>query len=200
MEKENVRKQEVSQSEAKPAAAEAGEPKAVATAPAPSAQAAPAVPVGDRRVTGVGVKPDVRFGQVFISKFINCLMERGKKSKAEKIFYAALDVLAKKYPSEQPLKIFETALNNVKPLVEVKSKRVGGATYQVPFEVSRKRQQSLAIRWVLEGARKRKGKSMEDKLALELVDAYNKTGAAWTMRENTHKMAEANKAFAHFAW
>jgi small subunit ribosomal protein S7 len=222
VDKENVRKQEAdgpvakaetkaetkaeAKSEAKveakveaPAAA-ASDAKAVATAPAPTAQAAPAAPAGDRRVTGVGVKPDVRFGQVFISKFINCLMARGKKSKAEKIFYSALDVLAKKYPSEQPLKIFETALNNVKPLVEVKSKRVGGATYQVPFEVNRKRQQSLAIRWVLEGARKRKGKSMEDKLALELVDAYNKTGAAWTMRENTHKMAEANKAFAHFAW
>jgi small subunit ribosomal protein S7 len=211
VEKENVRKQEVNPSEVK-AAAPAGspvapKPAAAAAAPAvavaPAAPAAPAAPVrapGDRRVTGVGVKPDVRFGQVFISKFINCLMKRGKKSKAEKIFYSALEVLAKKYPNVQPLQIFETALNNVKPLVEVKSKRVGGATYQVPFEVSRKRQQSLAIRWVLEGARKRKGKSMEDKLALELVDAYNKTGAAWTMRENTHKMAEANKAFAHFAW
>ena len=202
MEKENVRKQEVNQGEAKPAAPAAApaeaRPAAAATATAPAA-AVPA-PGGERRITGAGVKPDVRFGQLFIAKFINCLMERGKKSKAEKIFYGSLDVLAKKYPSEQPLKIFETALNNVKPLVEVKSKRVGGATYQVPFEVNRKRQQSLAIRWVLEGARKRKGKSMADRLALELVDAYNKTGTAWTMRENTHKMAEANKAFAHFAW
>jgi small subunit ribosomal protein S7 len=196
VDKENVRKQEATPSEAKATApvAAVAEPKAAGTA------IAPVTPAGDRRITGVGVKPDVRYGQVFISKFINCLMKRAKKSKAEKIFYASLDILAKKYPSEQPLKIFETALNNVKPLVEVKSKRVGGATYQVPFEVNRKRQQSLAIRWVLEGARKRKGKSMEDKLALELVDAYNKTGAAWTMRENTHKMAEANKAFAHFAW
>ena len=166
----------------------------------PAAPAAPAAPGAEVRVTGPGVKPDVRFGQIQISKFINCLMKRGKKSTAEKAFYQALDVLGKKYPNVPPLQIFETALNNVKPLVEVKSKRVGGATYQVPFEVNRKRQQSLAIRWVLEGARKRKGKSMEDKLALELVDAYNKTGAAWAMRENTHKMAEANKAFAHFAW
>jgi len=185
-------------------------PKAAAPAPPPTPAVAEPRPAGapgaaptaaaERKVTGVGIKPDVRYGQVFVSKFINCLMKRGKKSKAEKIFYAAMDVLAKKYPNVQPLQIFETALNNVKPLVEVKSKRVGGATYQVPFEVNRKRQQSLAIRWVLEGARKRKGKSMDEKLALELVDAYNKTGAAWTMRENTHKMAEANKAFAHFAW
>ncbi len=212
MDKENVRKQEVTPGEAKAEAkaeskAPAAEAKpvaaaatAVAAAPAPAPAPVPAVAAGDRRVTGVGVKPDVRFGQVFISKFINCLMERGKKSKAEKIFYDALDILGKKYPNVQALQIFETALNNVKPLVEVKSKRVGGATYQVPFEVNRKRQQSLAIRWVLEGSRKRKGKSMADRLALELVDAYNKTGAAWTMRENTHKMAEANKAFAHFAW
>jgi small subunit ribosomal protein S7 len=223
VEKENVRKQEAGPVEPKAAAsaapaAPAPGPKTPASAPAqasrsaapPPAAVAEPRPAGapgaapaaaaERKVTGVGIKPDVRYGQVFVSKFINCLMKRGKKSKAEHIFYSAMDILAKKYPSEQPLKIFETALNNVKPLVEVKSKRVGGATYQVPFEVNRKRQQSLSIRWVLEGARKRKGKSMEEKLALELVDAYNKTGAAWTMRENTHKMAEANKAFAHFAW
>jgi small subunit ribosomal protein S7 len=151
-------------------------------------------------VTGPGVKPDPKYGSVLVAKFINCMMECGKKSVTERIFAGAMAVLAKKYPNVDPLQIFDTAVNNVKPLVEVKSKRVGGATYQVPFEVNRKRQQSLAIRWILEGARGRKGKSMEDKLALELVDAYNKTGAAWTMRENTHKMAEANKAFAHFAW
>ena len=154
----------------------------------------------ESKITGPGVKADVRFSSVLVSKFINCLMRRGKKSIAEKVFYSAMDGLGRKYPNVSPLQIFETAINNVKPLVEVKSKRVGGATYQVPFEVNRKRQQSLAIRWVIQAARKRKGRPMADRLALEIVDAYNKTGGAFTTRENTHKMAEANKAFAHFAW
>jgi small subunit ribosomal protein S7 len=154
----------------------------------------------ENRVTGPGVKPDARYGSLLVSKFINSLMKNGKKSTAEKVFYQAMDKLAKKYPNVDPLQIFETAVNNVKPLVEVKSKRVGGATYQVPFEVNRKRQQSLAIRWMIEAARKRKGRPMADRLSLELVDAYNKQGGAFTTRENTHKMAEANKAFAHFAW
>jgi small subunit ribosomal protein S7 len=156
--------------------------------------------VKENRMTGPGVKPDGRFNSLLVAKFINSMMYDGKKSTAEKIFYDAMTVLGKKYQNVDPVQIFDTALNNVKPLVEVKSKRVGGATYQVPFEVSRKRQQSLAIRWVIEAARKRKGKPMAEKLALELVDAYNKQGGAYTTRENTHKMAEANKAFAHFAW
>ncbi len=151
-------------------------------------------------VTGPGVRPDARFGSELISKFINRLMKDGKKSTAEKVFYRAMDNLAKKYPNVDPLQIFENAVGNVKPMVEVKSKRVGGATYQVPFEVNRKRQQSLAIRWVIDAARKRKGRPMAERLSLELVDAYNKQGGAFTTRENTHKMAEANKAFAHFAW
>jgi small subunit ribosomal protein S7 len=127
-------------------------------------------------------------------------MRDGKKSTAEKVFYRALENLGKKYPKVDPLQIFETAVGNVKPLVEVKSKRVGGSTYQVPFEVNRKRQQSLAIKWIIDATRKRKGRPMAERLSLELVDAYNKQGGAYAMRENTHKMAEANKAFAHFAW
>jgi len=156
--------------------------------------------VRDKQITGPGIKPDTRYDSVLIAKFINCLMKKGKKSTAERVFYAAMDSLGKKYANVAPLQIFENAVGNVKPLVEVKSKRVGGATYQVPFEVNRKRQQSLAIRWIIESARKRKGRPMADRLALELVDAYNKQGGAYTTRENTHKMAEANKAFAHFAW
>ncbi len=146
------------------------------------------------------VKPDVRYDSTLVSKFVNSLMKAGKKSTAEKAFYTAMDTLGKKYPNVEPLQIFENAVGNVKPLVEVKSKRVGGATYQVPFEVNRKRQQSLAIRWIIASARKRKGRPMAERLAIELVEAYNKQGGAYTTRENTHKMAEANKAFAHFAW
>jgi small subunit ribosomal protein S7 len=127
-------------------------------------------------------------------------MERGKKSTSERIFYGALDIIAEKARGMNPLDVFEAAVRNVKPLVEVKSKRVGGATYQVPVEVSRKRQQTLAIRWILEAARGRKGRPFHERLAAELVDAYNKEGNAIKTRENTHRMAEANKAFAHFAW
>ena len=156
--------------------------------------------MGSNKITGPGVRPDVRYGSVLVSKFVNSLMKAGKKSTAEKVFYSAMDLLGKKYPNVEPLQIFETAINNVKPLVEVKSKRVGGSTYQVPFEVNRKRQQSLALRWVIEAARKRKGRPMCERLSAELVDAYNKTGGAYSTRDNTHKMAEANKAFAHFAW
>jgi small subunit ribosomal protein S7 len=127
-------------------------------------------------------------------------MERGKKTVAEDIFYAAMDVIEKKVPETPPLEVFETAINNVKPLIEVRSRRVGGATYQVPVEVGKKRQQSLAFRWILEAARAKKGRPMSGRLADELVDAFKKQGAAITVRENVHKMAEANKAFAHFAW
>jgi len=127
-------------------------------------------------------------------------MRKGKKSVAEGVFYGAMEVIEKKITDVTPLEMFETAVNNVKPLVEVKSKRVGGATYQVPIEVPKKRQQSLAIRWILGAARGKKGRPMFQRLADELVDAYKKQGIAITQRENTHKMAEANKAFAHFAW
>jgi len=127
-------------------------------------------------------------------------MRKGKKSVAEKVFYEAMGVVEKKIADIDPLEIFETAVNNVKPLVEVRSKRVGGATYQVPIEVPKKRQVSLAFRWIVDAAKGKKGRPMFQRLADELTDAYKKQGAAITQRENTHKMAEANKAFAHFAW
>ena len=149
---------------------------------------------------GPGVKPDVKYGSILASKFINNLMRRGKKTKAEKIFYSALDILGKKVSDKDPLTVFETAVNNIKPMVEVKSRRVGGASYQVPVEVSERRKRALAIRWILEAARSKKNKPMSLRLASEFLDAYNKEGAAMTVRENTHRMAEANKAFAHFAW
>lgn len=154
----------------------------------------------DYRSTETFLRPDVRFRSILVTKFINNLMHKGKKSVAEKVFYKATDILQTRFPDIEPLEIFETAINNVKPLVEVKSKRVGGATYQVPIEVSRKRQLSLAIRWVLTATRSKKGKATCQKLADELSDAYRKQGVSITKRENTHKMAEANKAFAHFAW
>lgn len=156
--------------------------------------------VKSTNVTGPGVKPDAKYGSLLVSKFINCLMYDGKKSTSEAIFYDAMDIIAKKISEEPPVKVFETAINNVKPLVEVKSRRVGGANYQVPVQVKPNRQQSLAIRWVLEACRKKSGRPMRERLANELLDAYKKEGAAMTVRENTHRMAEANKAFAHFAW
>ena len=146
------------------------------------------------------LKPDPRFGSLLASKFINCLMYEGRKNASRSLFYEALENLRTKVPDEEPLEVFTTALNNVKPAVEVRSKRVGGATLQVPHEVKRDRQQALAIRWIIQAARKKKGKPMARCLAEELYDAYNKQGVAYTTRENTHKMAEANKAYAHFAW
>ncbi|HOK95224.1 MAG TPA: 30S ribosomal protein S7 [Anaerohalosphaeraceae bacterium] len=146
------------------------------------------------------LKPDPKFNSKLVAKFVNCLMWDGKKSAAYKVFYDAMDQVAKKIKDVPPLEVFETAVNNVKPLLEVRSKRVGGASYQVPMQVGPKRQQSLAFRWILAAARGKKGKPMSERLASELVDAYNKEGAAMTTRENVHRMAEANKAFAHFAW
>jgi len=146
------------------------------------------------------LRPDPRYNDKVLSKFINCIMNDGKKSTAESIVYDALDLVAKRVKDQEPLEVFNAAISNVKPLLEVRSRRVGGATYQVPVEVSRKRQLSLAIRWILAGIRGRKGKPMHEKLADELVDAFNRQGSAMTVRENTHKMADANKAFAHFAW
>jgi small subunit ribosomal protein S7 len=147
---------------------------------------------------GVGLKPDSRYGNLMVAKFINCLMWDGKKSIAEKIFYGAMDQIADKLKSD-PLPVFEQAIENAKPLVEVRSKRIGGANYQVPVEVNKRRQQTLAIRWILEAVRTRKGRPTGEKLAQELVDCYNKTGTTIQKRENTHRMAEANKAFSHFA-
>jgi small subunit ribosomal protein S7 len=124
----------------------------------------------------------------------------GKKSTSKRIFYGAMDIIDKKVEDKEPLEVFEEAINNIKPRVEVRSKRVGGANYQVPIQVNPKRQQSLAIRWVLQSIRSKSGKPMKEFLAVEIIDAYNKTGASVSMRENVHRMAEANKAFAHFAW
>ncbi|HLE25193.1 MAG TPA: 30S ribosomal protein S7 [Thermodesulfobacteriota bacterium] len=146
------------------------------------------------------MQPDVKYKSKLVSKFINSLMRKGKKSVAERVFYGAMEVIEKKITDVVPLEMFETAVNNVKPLVEVRSKRVGGATYQVPVEVPKQRQLSLAFRWIIDAAKGKKGRPMFQRLADELVDAYKKQGIAITQRENTHKMAEANKAFAHFAW
>ncbi|MBA3936808.1 MAG: 30S ribosomal protein S7 [Planctomycetes bacterium] len=151
-----------------------------------------------QRWTGIGVKPDARYGSLLVSKFINCLMYDGKKSLAEGVFYSAMTQIADKLKVD-PLPVFEQGIENAKPLVEVRSKRIGGANYQVPVEVNRKRQQTLAIRWILEAIRGRKGRPIAEKLAQELIDCYNKTGTTVQKRENTHRMAEANKAFSHFA-
>ena len=146
------------------------------------------------------LKPDPKFGSKLAAKFINCMMWEGKKTVSERIFYQAMDLVVGRVKDVDPVEIFETAINNIKPTIEVRSKRVGGANYQVPMQVNRKRQQSLAFRWLIAAARDKKGKPMHEKLASEIVDAYNKTGAAVTTKENVHRMADANKAFAHFAW
>jgi small subunit ribosomal protein S7 len=146
------------------------------------------------------LRPDPKYGSKLVARFVNCVMSDGKKSTAQAVVFEAFDLLQKKIPDRAPLDAFNDAINNVKPFVEVRSRRVGGATLQVPHEVKKNRQQSLAIRWILEGARSKKGKPMAKRLAEELFDAYNKQGSAYTKRENTHKMAEANEAFAHFAW
>ncbi|MCB9897125.1 MAG: 30S ribosomal protein S7 [Planctomycetes bacterium] len=146
------------------------------------------------------LRPDPKYGSLLASKFINCIMQDGKKSTVQTVFYDALEILRAKIPDTDPLEAFSTAVQNVKPIVEVRSRRVGGATLQVPHEIKRERQQALAFRWLIQASRKKKGKPMARKLAEELFDAYNKQGTAYTTRENTHKMAEANKAYAHFAW
>ncbi len=147
---------------------------------------------------GSNLKPDIRYGSLVVAKFVNCLMYDGKKSTAEEVFYGAMNQIADKLKAD-PLPVFEQAIENAKPLVEVRSKRIGGANYQVPVEVNKKRQQTLAIRWILEAVRSRKGRPTGEKLAQELIDCYNKTGTTIQKRENTHRMAEANKAFSHFA-
>ena len=146
------------------------------------------------------LKPDPKFGSLLAAKFINCLMWEGKKSVAQNVFYDALDIIKERMPGEEPIEVFTQAVENVKPAIEVRSKRVGGAAYQVPMQVNRIRQQSLAIRWLLIAIREKKGRPTSQKLADELVAAYNREGTAMTRRENVHRMADANKAFAHFAW
>ena len=145
------------------------------------------------------IMPDPKFKDLIISKFTSCIMYDGKRSTAEKIVYGALDFVKEKTKSD-PLALFHEALNNVKPQIEVRSRRVGGATYQVPVEVKSKRGQALALRWLMDATRKRKNKTMADKLYAEIMDASQNKGSAIKKREDTHKMAESNKAFAHFRW
>jgi small subunit ribosomal protein S7 len=143
--------------------------------------------------------PDPVYGSPLVTKFINSIMGRGKKSLAESIFYDAMKKIEQR-TKEEPLRIFKTAVENVKPTLEVKSRRVGGSTYQVPVEVPPRRRQSLAIRWILSNSQARSEKTMADRLANELTDAFNNRGAAVKKKEDTHRMAEANKAFAHYRW
>ena len=150
-----------------------------------------------REVPKREILPDPKFGNLALAKFVNILMKDGKKSIAEKIIYDALDLVAERR-EEDPLEIFDGALENVKPMVEVKSRRVGGATYQVPVEVRASRRIALAMRWVVEYARQRSEKSMTQRLAGELIDAFEKRGGAMRKTEDVHRMAEANKAFSHF--
>jgi len=146
------------------------------------------------------VAPDPRFNSVLVSKFTNGLMVDGKKTVARRLFYDAMEIIDNKVADQEPLVVFEEAMENVRPKVEVKSRRVGGATYQVPVEVRPERRNALAIRWIINFAQSRSGQSMSEKLAAELLDAFNSRGASVKKKDDTHKMAEANKAFAHYRW
>ncbi len=145
------------------------------------------------------VLPDAKYGDIVVTKFMNCLMLDGKKSAAEQIVYGALDKIEKR-TGQDALKLFHDAIDNVKPALEVRSRRVGGATYQVPVEVRAERRQALALRWLIDNARKRSETTMVDRLSSELLDAANNRGSAVKKREDTHRMAEANKAFSHYRW
>ena len=145
------------------------------------------------------IRPDVRYDSFLVSHFINRIMMGGKKSTAQHIMYDAMDIIGDRM-GKPPLEILEQAVNNVKPVLEVKARRVGGSTYQIPVEVSQGRRNSLAMRWLLEAAHRRPGKSMAEKLAGELMDASRESGAAFKKKEDTHRMAEANRAFAHYRW
>ena len=144
--------------------------------------------------------PDPRYGSQLATQFINALMLKGKKSIAESIFYGALDILAQRNPEKEPIETFTSALDNVKPVLEVKSRRVGGSTYQVPVEVHPKRRVSVAIRWIIDNSRGRNEKTMRERLAGELFDSYNGQSSSVKKKDDTHRMAEANKAFAHYRW
>ncbi len=146
------------------------------------------------------INPDPKYDNILVAKFINQLMKQGKKSVAQRVFYRAFEILSKQDKKKEPLEIFDQAVKNVSPLVEVKSRRIGGAHYQVPREVRGERRTTLAIRWLIQAAQAKKGKPMSEKLAAELLDASKNTGTAVKKKEDTHRMAEANKAFAHFAW
>ena len=153
-----------------------------------------------RKVTKRALTPDVKYGSETIARLINVIMSRGKKSTAQSIVYGALDLIQEKKPEMAAIEVFNQALENVKPKVEVKSRRVGGATYQVPVDVDPERQTALAMRWITTYSRGRKGKSMVDSLAQELLDAFENTGSSIKKKEDTFKMAQANKAFAHYRW
>ena len=152
-----------------------------------------------RKIPKRVVLPDPVYHKQIVTKFINGLMRRGKRSIAEKIFYSAMDIIEKK-TSEKGVVVFEKALDNVKPVLEVKSRRVGGATYQVPVEIRSDRRQALAIRWIIGYSKSRSEKTMAERLAGELIAAFNNEGASMKKKDDTHRMAEANKAFAHFRW
>jgi small subunit ribosomal protein S7 len=154
-----------------------------------------------RRVAGRRkIAPDPKYNSELVSKFVNNLMLKGKKSLARRIFYESMDVLGKKVPDKEVMDVLAESVENVRPILEVKSRRIGGATYQVPIEVRSERRTSLAIKWLVQFARERKGVPMAEALAAELLAAYNREGAAVKKRENMHKMAEANRAFAHYRW
>jgi len=146
------------------------------------------------------ILPDPKFNNKLVTRFVNSLMEHGKKSTAEKIFYSSMDEITERLKGEDAVNVFKTAIDNIKPMVEVKSRRVGGANYQVPIDVRPERRTALAIRWLLIAARERNEKTMQKRLAGELMDAFKKAGAAVKKREDTHRMAEANKAFSHYRW
>ena len=152
-----------------------------------------------RVITKRDVLPDPKYNDKLVAKFINCMMLEGRKSLSEKIFYGALDVVEEK-TKEDPILVFKKALSNIKPVIEVKSRRVGGSTYQVPVEIRNERREALGVRWLINYARGRGEKSMKERLAAEILDAFNNKGSAVKKREDTHKMAEANKAFAHYRW
>jgi small subunit ribosomal protein S7 len=152
-----------------------------------------------REVRKRQILPDPKYHEPLAAKFINGIMRRGKKSLAERVFYRALDIIKERTHSD-PIKVFNQAMDNVKPLIEVRPRRVGGATYQVPVEVRPQRKVALAIRWIISFAKQRSEKTMEEKLSAELIDAANNRGASIKRKEDTHKMAEANKAFAHYRW
>ena len=156
-------------------------------------------PIDRVRLVGLGIRPDAKYDSINVSKFINIIMLDGKKQAATRVLYDALDIIADKVKDKSPIEVLEASIENVKPLVEVRSKRVGGATYQIPMEVKPKRQRILALRWIKEAFRKKKGRSSAERLSAEILDGYNKQGAAMNVRENVHKMAEANKAFAYYA-
>ena len=153
-----------------------------------------------RRAQKREVLPDPKYNSLVVSRFINMIMIKGKRSVAESVVYGALDTLAQKTGNKNSLEVFEKAIDNARPLLEVRPRRIGGATYQVPMEVERNRGNFMAMRWIRDFARGKKGKPMKVKLADELLDAFNKTGSAIKKREDTHRMAEANKAFSHYRW